>query len=313
MLEAEHLAHGASGRNAGFLLAGTSENYASAVARHGSEVARDAWDFTLENHRRLVEALASRVPYRRAGSITLAASPEEARQLEDSADLLRDDGIAASFEEGALLKPQDGELDPTAAVAALAADCPPGSIFEGVALTSLDDPPLRAERIVLCTNGYTSRLLPSAPIEPKRAQMLATAPDPRRVVERPTYSDFGFRYWRQLPSGEVLCGGWRNLAPEEEVGFEQAPTPRIQAAIEAGVRALDSAAPVTHRWSGTMGFTPDGLPLVGEIASRPGVYLCAGYTGHGMAFAFNCARAAADHLTRGVQPPKWMVTGRFSL
>jgi glycine/D-amino acid oxidase-like deaminating enzyme len=313
LLEAEHLAYGASGRNAGFLLAGTSENYAAAVARHGREVARHAWDFSVETHRSLAEALGGRVSYRRAGSITLAASPEEARQLEASADLLRDEGIAARFEEGALLKPEDGELDPAAAVAALAADCPAGSIFEGVALTALDDPPLRAERIVLCTNGYTSRLVPAVPIEPKRAQMVATAPDPRRIAERPTYSDFGYRYWRQLPSGEVLCGGWRNLAPEQEVGFEQTPTPRIQTAIEAGVRALGSAAPVTHRWAGTMGFTPDGLPLVGEVASRPGVYLCAGYTGHGMAFAFNCARALAAHLTGGAQPPKWMVTGRFSL
>jgi glycine/D-amino acid oxidase-like deaminating enzyme len=311
LIEARHLAYGATGRNAGFLLAGTSENFASAVAHHGREVARQAWDFTVENHRRLAEALAGRVAYRQAGSITLAASAEEARELEASADLLRDEGVAVRFEEGALLKPEDGELHPAAAVAALAADCPLGSIFEGVALSSLDAPPLRAERIVLCTNGYTSGLLPSAPIEPKRGQMLATAPDPRRLVERPTYSDFGYRYWRQLPSGEILCGGWRNLAPEEEVGVEQNPTPRIQAAIEAGVRALGSAAPVTHRWAGTMGFTPDGLPLVGELASRPGVYLCAGYSGHGMAFAFNCARALADHLTAGAQPPKWMVTGRF--
>jgi glycine/D-amino acid oxidase-like deaminating enzyme len=62
-----------------------------------------------------------------------------------------------------------------------------------------------------------------------------------------------------------------------------------------------------------MGFTPDALPIVGAVQSRPGTWICAGYTGHGMAFAFNCARVLATHITGGPPPPKWMVASRFSL
>jgi glycine oxidase len=58
-----------------------------------------------------------------------------------------------------------------------------------------------------------------------------------------------------------------------------------------------------------MGFTPDGLPLVGRL--RPGLSICAGYTGHGMAFAFLGARALADHLAGGPAPPKWLDPARF--
>ncbi len=46
LLEAERLAFGASGRNAGFLLLGTSSDYASAVDAYGREAARRIWAFT---------------------------------------------------------------------------------------------------------------------------------------------------------------------------------------------------------------------------------------------------------------------------
>ena len=47
---------------------------------------------------------------------------------------------------------------------------------------------------------------------------------------------------------------------------------------------------VTHRWAGTMGFTESGLPLIGPVEGMPNVYLCAGYNGHGMGFAFMSAK-----------------------
>lgn len=309
LVERRHLAFGASGRNAGFLLAGTSDNYARAVARYGPRLAAEIWDFTSENHERLAEALGGRAGYARRGSDTLAASAAEARELQESAQLLRERGVAVTYAGGTLNNPADGELDPAAAVAALAADCPPGSIREGLEVTSLEALPIAAERVVLCTNAYTPQLA-SVPIEPKRAQMLATAPESRRIAERPVYSDHGYRYWRQLPSGEVLCGGWRNLAFEEETGYSLETTPRLQAAIEEHLREIGVSAPVTRRWAGTMGFTPDGLPLLGAVAE--GLYVMAGFNGHGLAFAFSCARLLAEHLTQGARLPGWLVAARSS-
>ncbi|MFN7146331.1 MAG: FAD-dependent oxidoreductase, partial [Myxococcota bacterium] len=45
------VAHGASGRNAGFLLQGTAERYVRAVAIHGRDQARRVHAFSRENHR----------------------------------------------------------------------------------------------------------------------------------------------------------------------------------------------------------------------------------------------------------------------
>ena len=57
LLERGHLASGASGRNAGFVLAGVADNYATAVGTYGRERAREIWGFTLENHDAVASAL----------------------------------------------------------------------------------------------------------------------------------------------------------------------------------------------------------------------------------------------------------------
>src|ERR1700716_2132235 len=99
LVERHHLAAGASGRNAGFLLAGVAACYAEAVRRYGRHRARETWTFTAETHDLLAEALQGReVGYRRTGSQLLPASPEEAAELAASAELLREDGFEASWD-----------------------------------------------------------------------------------------------------------------------------------------------------------------------------------------------------------------------
>src|SRR5713226_3572602 len=94
LVERAYIAAGASGRNAGFLLAGVADNYAKAVRTYGRTRARDIWQMTLDNHDAMVEAIAGQpVGYRRIGSATLAAGNEEAAELEESHQLLNQDGF----------------------------------------------------------------------------------------------------------------------------------------------------------------------------------------------------------------------------
>src|ERR1700694_2810502 len=58
LVERHHLAAGASGRNAGFLLAGVAACYAEAVRTFGRSAARDIWFMTMENHLEEIEAVA---------------------------------------------------------------------------------------------------------------------------------------------------------------------------------------------------------------------------------------------------------------
>lgn len=305
LVERDHLAAGASGRNAGFLLAGVAESYAAAVRTYGRSQTREVWALTVDNHDRQVEAAGGDdIGYARSGSIILASGPDEARELEESAHLLTEDGFEASWDGRVLLNPRDGEVYPTRLVAALARGAPAGSIREGVEVTGVesggvvhaDGATCRAGAVILATNGYTAALLPDVDIAPNRAQMLATEPERARVSEHPTYSHFGYRYWRQLPSGEVLIGGWRDTSMATEKTSDTEPTAPIQAHLDEAVRGLGARGRVTHRWAGTMGFTRNGLPLVGPVDGLKNVYLCAGFNGHGMGFAFMSAKRLVDSL-----------------
>jgi len=308
LVERHHLAAGASGRNAGFLLAGVADCYAEAVRIFGRARAREIWNMTVENHIEEIEAVAGQeIGHRRKGSVLLADSEEEVEQLAESAQLLNEDGFQCTWDGRRLINPGDGEVTPSLLVGAFARKAPTGSIREGVEVTGIEaendgvlvragDAECRAGCVIVATNAYTHQLLPQVAIQPVRAQMLASEPEKARLAEQPTYSHFGYRYWRQLPTGEVLVGGWRDTSRETEVGYDDNPTPVIQGHLEGHLRQMGADGEVTHRWAGTMGFTESGLPLIGPVEDMPNIYVCAGYNGHGMGFAFMSAKQLVETL-----------------
>ncbi|HET9051072.1 MAG TPA: FAD-binding oxidoreductase [Candidatus Dormibacteraeota bacterium] len=336
LLERDRLAAGASGRSAGFCLAGVAESYAGAVARHGRGVARDVLAMTRRNHDRLLDLAGGRLPgHRRLGSLVVATSPEEAAELEESGELLAEDGVPARWDprpgavpgasHGCLLIPGDGELDPAATVSALAArlDASPSvAICEGVDVTAVTERGgavevrttgglVTAGAALLAVNARTASLAPGVPIGAVRAQMLATEPVGATIATWPTYARRGFDYWRQLPDGTLLVGGRRDADPDAEVGDEDAATATIQAALDRLRTDLGAGgAAVIRRWSGTMGFAPGGLPLVGAVEPGSRIAVCGGYTGHGLGFAAECSLLAVEVLLDGATPPAHLDVAR---
>jgi len=308
LVERHHLAWGASGRNAGFLLAGVASSYAEAVRTYGREKAREVWELTNENQDRMIEAVqGQQVGHRRLGTAILPDSDEERALLIESEQLLHEDGFQARWDGTRLINPRDGECDPVAVVAALARQAKAGAIREGVNVTALEsrrhgvivlagEASCEAGVVILATNAYTTQLVPLVNIQPTRAQMLATGPESRSLVDLPVYSHFGYRYWRQLATGEVLVGGWRDKSLETEKTDDDSPTSEIQDQLERAARGLGAKSEITHRWAGTMGFTESGLPVAGPLEGMPNVYICAGFTGHGMGFAFMTAKGVVGQI-----------------
>src|SRR3989441_2387874 len=96
LVERHHIAWGASGRNAGFLLAGVASSYPEAGHTHGRSRAREMWDVSNENHDRMIEAARGQdVGHRRLGTAILPADDSERALLIDSEHLLTDDGFEA--------------------------------------------------------------------------------------------------------------------------------------------------------------------------------------------------------------------------
>ncbi|KAI0004438.1 DAO-domain-containing protein [Xylariaceae sp. FL0662B] len=60
-----------------------------------------------------------------------------------------------------------------------------------------------------------------------------------------------------------------------------------------------------YSWSGIIGRSPDGVPLIGELPGLPGQWICAGHNGHGMARTFT----AAPGLVRLMKGDTWEETG----
>jgi gamma-glutamylputrescine oxidase len=307
VVEARTVAEAASGRNAGFLLAGVAENFIAATRRYGEDRALRVWRFTRHNQK-LVRAIVERerieCDLAWNGSAQIAGDDEEWAEVCASAERLKNESVRVRLtpEDRAAVYEEDGELHPVRYVRALAAAAIAAGarIHDGtraIAVTKAevrtDRARVRAGTVVVCVNAYSHHLVPLR-VRPVRGQMLATAPVARRVFERPAYANRGYRYWRQRADGSLLVGGWRDTAAEEEVGEEEQTTPRIQQQLEQFVRERCPDAKVTHRWAGTMGFSHDALPYVGQLDS--GVFVNAGFTGHGMAFATATGELIADVL-----------------
>ena len=320
------IAGSASGRNAGFLLAAPAEPYQEMVAFWGHPGARAMLETGRRNHERIrsiIETLGIDCDYRAGGSLRLTLTDEESEEHRASMAMLRADGFAMhevavndvlpegtadAFQAGFVM-PEDGEFHPIKFLYGLTR----ASLQQGARIFS-HSPVLsarweaglwhvragqgiaRARTLVLATNAYAPQLCPqlSPILVPRRGQMLATAPLDREVASVPTYAHYGYRYWRQTPDRRLVIGGWRDLDPDGEVGYDVAPTEKIQAAIEEGLKSLvPEGAPIEHRWAGTMGFARDGRPLVGWLDAQHHVAICAGYTGHGMGMAASCTEDLA--------------------
>lgn len=329
VLEAENLAGRASGRNAGFLLTGSAEPFVQLRKQVGMSRALAFWRRSEENRRLLRSELldTGRVEceFLQEGS-WIAAIDESLKvsELRESAEALASNGFDLRWVEGrellqasgssglggAIFQPEDGGLDPVQLARGLAAQGQ-FSIHQGTRVRGLEPfgDRLRlicetgdtvAERVVLALNAYTPFLLPqlAAEIRPVRGQMLATEPG-ERPLSGVWYIDEGFQYLRQLRDGTAVLGGCRGVAIEEEVGYVESPTPRVQQALDAFL--LDyfpdlASRSVARRWAGTMAFTPNGLPSLGEIPHLPGAFYAAGLGGHGLSLGFTLGR----HLAQGL-------------
>ncbi|KAI1191380.1 FAD dependent oxidoreductase [Nemania serpens] len=175
---------------------------------------------------------------------------------------------------------------------------------------------MKAKRIVFASNAYTSGLLPEYvdAISPSRgscARVKATTaggPLPRLpscgvVVKSPNTMD---SYWGARPDGSFIVGGNGSYRDKPELwkrNFDDASLiePAVpffeQWASKNLVGWENSETKVENVWTGIMGYTSDDLPHVGAVPGKGGLYICAGFIGHGMPNVLLCAKAMAKLLT----------------
>jgi gamma-glutamylputrescine oxidase len=166
---------------------------------------------------------------------------------------------------------------------------------------------IRADRALLCLNAYAQLLLPNfaSLIEPNRGQMLALhATESQLPLRYAYYANRGSEYFRRADASTVVVGGCRTYHAANERTYDDRHTDEVQQDLERFAESrFGKRFPVKARWSGTMGFTPDHLPLIGPIPNHNNrLHFCGGFTGHGMSLAHKATQLAAQLLTEQADP-----------
>jgi glycine/D-amino acid oxidase-like deaminating enzyme len=340
VLEKEFIGYGASGRNAGFLLSGMAEPYSRLLIGMGADSAREIFSSTIENHDLIARAVSDNkvnCGYKRSGSYHLAATEVERGELEESVNLLKRDGFDAEYlptmqgAAGSRLKdylggyysPVDGRIDPFAFVKGLARNI---EVIEGFKVQQMkktnaaveligEKGKIRSAMVVLATNGYVPLLESYFEnlVFPVRGQMLATLPLADNLLgESIYYANFGYDYFSQLSDYTILMGGLRNRFIQQEIGYDDSLNPDLQNGLEDYIRddLGIEAFRVDTRWSGVMGNTIDGLPLVGSLPRNSAVLAAVGFNTHGFGVGMAVARDLANAIMKNETSD---ILRRFSL
>src|SRR5438034_136937 len=145
VLEARGVAEAASGRNAGFLLAGVAENFAAASRRYGAANALRIWRLTKRTQalvRQLVAEHGIDCELRWNGSDQLAGDDAEFHEIQESAALLADHvNVRLDGTRRGATYSDDGDLHPVKWVRGLAraAASAGARIHESSAVTAVAD------------------------------------------------------------------------------------------------------------------------------------------------------------------------------
>lgn len=204
---------------------------------------------------------------------------------------------------------------------------PFSSLSDGNARWTLqtDRGSIKAKHVVLATNGYTSHLLHafkdlivpvrgemSAQFPPKGSPML---PDSYGFVGaiggNPNHDDYLIqRPYEGVPNpaGHLMYGGGRTWAKlgsgigeYDDSVVDQGSAQYLRKQLltlltldgeTEGVKELKA----DYEWTGIMGYSRDNHPWVGQVPGMDGIWLSAGYTGHGMPNGTLCGKAAVDML-----------------
>lgn len=144
---------------------------------------------------------------------------------------------------------------------------------------------MSAQKLAICTNAFSKKLLPEIELQPGRGQVLITT-EIKGLQLNGTYSfDEGFYYFRNVGK-RVLFGGGRNLDFEKEETLEFELNHQIQNQLITHLK--DWIIPkqefeIERQWAGIMAFGGNKTPYIKKLSDN----VVAGVRMNGMGVALS--------------------------
>ncbi|KAM5343723.1 hypothetical protein ACJ41O_012260 [Fusarium nematophilum] len=176
---------------------------------------------------------------------------------------------------------------------------------------------IKAKKILLATNAYTSRVAPQFKnhIVPVRGICSRIkVPDGKTAPFLPqTYSiRYGpsmYDYLIPRNDGSIIVGGakpnfwsdrshWYNVSDDSKL-IEPAKS-HFDGLMQRSFMGWENSGAYTDKvWTGIMGYSSDYMPYVGDVPGKPGQMVLAGFSGHGMPLILLSAKAIVQMLRHG--------------
>ncbi len=334
VLEAQTMGWGASSRNGGMTRPGLKAPMSDVIQRYGWDSARTFFRSSLESVdavEQIIQEEGIQCGFARRGHLVLANKPSHYAAMVKNAEFMEKEfghplrlvpraelqqEIGSSIYYGGEVDEFSGGLNPAQYVAGLAraAEKAGALLCARAGVTRLERSAngfvvttargkLRAERVLAATSGYTGSATPGLrrKIIPIGSFIIATAPLSRELADqvnphRRMFFDYKhyLNYFRLSADNRMIFGGRAAFFPETQSTIRRSAEILRREMVTVYPQLKD--IPIEYVWGGTLDFTFDLMPHVGEI---DGVYYALGYAGHGVALATYLGKTTAEALFEG--------------
>ena len=334
VLEARDIGFGGSGRNGGQVIPGMKFDPSELLAMFGPEKGQRLVDFaagTADAVFNLIDKHSMEVPRVRRGWIQGAHTPAALKMAERRVRDWNAQGVGAKLLDravtarllgtdkylGGWMDPRGGGVQPLSYVRGLARAAMAAGVLIHTGsparqllqtngqweVTTDSGAKVSAERVVLCTNGYTDGLWPQLgkSIINANSFQVATEPLPEAIrksilPEAHVSSDARnlLLYYRIDHTGRLLMGGRGTFnEPDPALPGEWS---HLQSVI-GKMFPQAAGVPVAYRWCGHVAITRDYLPHLHEPA--PGLLIDIGCQGRGVGLQTRMGQALAEYIVTG--------------
>lgn len=174
---------------------------------------------------------------------------------------------------------------------------------------------VRAKKVVFATNGYTAGILPqySDRIIPVRG-ICSRITTPLGIKSphitntySPRHNADAYDYLIPRADGSIVVGGGRpRFWTQKEKYYDNVDDSTLISGAEDYFDHYmqkhfqgweNSTARTDQIWTGIMGYTSDFMAHVGTVPEKPGLFILAGFNGHGMPQILGASKAVAKMIT----------------